>query len=287
MEEKPKDVRLSYSSASLLQSCSQKYYFHKIAGVAKDTDTLEDEKAFNVGKVFHFVMEKTHHSRTDDIGELLKHACKEFDVENEMPMLHGMILKYLETHKLSGLKCAKTEFEMSNDNFIGYIDAILWDENTGEWWVCDLKTAASFSEITAAQLHDDTQLNLYSYFAEDMARQFSYDPTKFRGCRYRVTTKSKLKQKEKENYAQFVGRCYEAVKSYDVIVPIETMCPPKAMARHLRLFAESLKLRDGTAQPLQNFGACGTYFKPCQFWSQCHGSTFTECKARVKILGGE
>lgn len=277
------DLRLSYSSAGLLQSCSQKYYFYKVEGAVPDEDFKDDDTALLVGKAFHYVLEKSNHVKSNTVGPLLKTACEIFKCEDEQAMIHAMILKYLECHEKSKLKCHKAEFEMSNDNFIGYIDGIMMEDN-GDWWVIDLKTASTFSESITAKLHTNTQLNLYAYFAPDMARQFNLDTSKFAGTRYRVTTKTKIKKKESEEYAKYVSRCYESVNSYDCVIPKEIMCPERAMAHHLRLFAESIRLRDGDLKPCPNFDNCLQYFKPCKYWSKCHGATYTECLKKVRVL---
>jgi hypothetical protein len=280
------DRRLSYSSASLLLSCSQKYFFYKVRGLPPDSDFKEDDKALMIGKAFHQVLEKSNHVKSAAMGGLLKQACSTFNIEEEQGMIHGMLLKYLECHELSGLRCHKSEFEMSNENFIGYIDGIFVDDKTEEFWIVDLKTASTFSPSITAKLHTNTQLNLYSYFSGEMATQFNLDASKFAGTRYRVTTKTKIKRRAGEEYAKFVARCYESVDSFDCIIPKEIMRPEMAMAQHLRLFVESLKLRDCTSQPVQNFDNCLQYFKPCKYWSQCHGDLYTNCLNKIKILGG-
>jgi len=281
-ENKVVDTRLSYSSATLLKNCSQKYYYYKVAGVAKDPDAEENYDAFNIGKAFHWVLETNGHTESR-LEELLEEACNTFEVQGSKSMIHAMLLRYLQVHQESGLEVVHCEFELSTDIFIGFIDVILKDSE-GNWWIADLKTASRFSEITAAKLHNDVQLNLYASFSKEIGEYFGLDPKKFKGARYRVTTKSVLKQKVDESYYAHVKRTAKNVKSYDIIVPLDKMNPKKTFEEHKELHKDTLKMREGKLKPVKNLSWCDSYFKPCEYWSKCHGCTFTECKESVDML---
>lgn len=282
-EIKVQDTRLSYSSANLIKNCSQKYYWYKVAGVSKDEDVEENYDAFNVGKAFHYVMEMNNHSE-NDLEKYLEEAVKSFEVEHARGMIHAMLLRYLQVHQSSGLEVVHCEFELSTDMFVGFIDVILKDPNSGEWWIGDLKTASRYSEIKSAMLHNDVQLNLYASFAKEIAEYFGLDPKKFKGARYRVTTKSVLKRKIDESYAAHVKRTAKNVKSYDVIVPIERMDPRGIFAEHKKLHKDSIKMRQGKLKPTRNYSHCDAFFKPCEYFSQCHGCTYTESLKLVDMV---
>jgi hypothetical protein len=275
--------KLSYSSATLLKNCSQKYYYYKVAGLSKDDDAEVNEEAFNIGKCFHWVLEETRH--TDDLlVERLVTGCKTYEVEAHQGMIHAMLLRYLRCHQTSGLKVRSLELGISNDIFVGYIDAIMVDPITDKWWIVDLKTAARASEITFARLATDTQLNLYASFADDIALLLGLDRGNFAGTRYRVTTKSKLKRKATESYDEHVIRTAKNVQSYDVIIPVDVMNPSKAYEDHERLYNKSMDLRIGVAKPERNLSYCDSFFKPCEYWSQCHGATFSKCKGSLEMI---
>ena len=275
------DTRLSYSSATMLQTCSQKYFYYKVAGLAFDEDFEQDSKAFDVGKAFHQILENTMHTRSESLSSELDKSCKDFNVENEKAMIYAMVLKYLDLHERSGLECKATEFQLSTEDYIGFVDVILTGKDG--WWIADLKTASMFSELTAAKLRNDFQLNLYSFFAPDIAAQFDLDPDQFRGCRYRVTTKSRGKYAEYQDFTKAVKSFYKGVHSFDVVVPKEIMSPEVAMARHKELHDFSMSLRTGESKPQKNFKACDEYFRACQYWSQCHGETFSDCKSLIQV----
>ena len=279
---KVKDTRLSYSSATLLKNCSQKYFYYKVAGVAKDLDADDNYDAFNVGKAFHYVMEMNKHTENNLEG-YLDEAVRAFEVEGHKAMIHAMLLRYLQCHQKSGLQVVHCEFELSTDLFVGFIDVIMVDSE-GNWWIVDLKTAARYSEITATKLHNDVQLNLYASFADDIAKYFKLDPKKFKGARYRVTTKSVLKQKVTESYNAYVKRIAKNVKSYDIIIPASKMSPKSFFNEHKKLHKDSMKMREGKLKPTKNYSHCDAFFKPCEYFSQCHGCTFSELKDSIEML---
>lgn len=275
------NTQLSYSSGNLLKNCEQKYFWYKVAQVPKDPDSEQNDTAFNVGKCFHYVLETNDHSEKD-LVKLLTAGVHEFSVPEHQAMIHAMLLRYLQVHIRSGLEVVHCELQMSNDEFIGFIDVIMKDPETGEWWIVDLKTASWFKMATAARLHNDVQLNLYSYFANLIAPQFDLDPDKFAGARYRVTTKSTLKQKATESYEAYVKRMAKGIKSYDVIIPAAKMNPKGIYEEHMDLHKRSLELRDG-AVPKKNFTYCESYFRPCEYWSRCHGKTCSELEEEITM----
>lgn len=275
-------VQLSYSSANLLKNCSQKYYWYKVKQVERDPDSEDNQDAFNVGKAFHHVLEMNMHTN-ERLTELLDEAVETFEVPEHKPMLHAMLMRYLQVHMKSNLKAVHCELGLQNPEFIGYIDVILADDE-GNWWICDLKTARRFAETTLARLKLDVQLNLYTSFAEIIAEQLELDVHKFQGCRYRVTTKSSIKRRKTESYKDFVIRCAESIKSYDVIIPIEEMAPAMTMFEHEQLQKHALALHRGEAEPKKNMSYCDSFFRPCEYFSQCYGKTFTELKGDLEVI---
>jgi len=272
--------KLSYSSATLLQNCEQKYAHRKILETKIDKDSSDSTEAFDVGKAFHQVLEDTLHTRLD-ILKNVEASCKKFKVVKHQAMIHAMVENYLDMHELSGLTCVLCELEISDQTTIGYIDAIMKDA-AGFWWIVDLKTSARWNENILSRLPKDYQLNLYSNFADRFAGILDLELHKFRGCRYRVTTKSKANQKETESYDAFVKRLKRAVKVYDVVVPEDIMDVSGVAKIHQENYERSMKLRGGET-PKKNLSYCESYFRPCEYFSNCHGKIFTEAKDKVEI----
>lgn len=278
------DVRLSYSSMNLLNSCTQKYYHYKIANTPPDADAEEmDTSVFDIGTAFHYVLEMSEHVFNEDT--LMKHLTNQAELfdftEEQKAMVHGMLLKYHKLNIESGLKCIHAELELSSSTFFGLVDVIMVDPE-GYWWIVDLKTAARLQPLTVARLNRDMQLNLYAAFAEGIAGHLELDEKKFLGCRYRVTTKPKLKRKKTESYAAFVKRNYKSCTSYDIAIPIADMNPKQAVELHHNKYEQANRLRSGEEKPIKNFASCDSYFRACAYWSQCCGRTHTESVEAMK-----
>lgn len=267
--------KLSYSSATLLKGCEQRFLYYK-TDTPKDSDFSESVDALNVGTSFHYILEKTQHKKPEKISHLLEHCVKEFKLnEEDVPLVHAMVLKYLRLHKESKLECVGCEIEIQNEYLLGYVDAVMRDER-GFWWIVDLKTTARFSPSKIPQLKMDTQLNLYAYFADQIADKLNLRLDKFLGCRYRVTTKSVAKQRKTESYIDFVTRLIDLVTTYDISIPIEKMSPEKINSQHLNDYVRGKMILDKIILPQRNYNYCENYFKPCPYFSNCHGSNFTQ-----------
>lgn len=283
MEDKKPDsgTRLSYSSSTTLSNCQMKYFHYKVAGTKKDPDCRDDFTAFNVGKAFHQILENTMHQKST--VEMIEEVCVFYKVEEHQAMIHAMVLKYLKVHKKSGLDCVGCEMELLNDIFIGFVDAVMKDDKGG-WWIVDLKTAAMVSPLTFAKLGTDTQLNLYASFAPQIAEYYGLDLNKFKGARYRVTKKSRLKRKASEEYNDFVRRVFAGIESYDAIIPLKVMDPDKAYRKHKALHTMSMAYRGNEYTPMPNYSYCDSFFRPCEYFSQCHGQTYTEAVKNIEVV---
>lgn len=267
---------LSYSSATLLQNCPRKYWHYKINETPIDIDADKSTAAFDIGKAFHKVLEDTKHEFSKFRPQLVLDACKEFNCEDEALKIHAMLLKYYELHKEIGLQCVACETEISTTDFIGYVDAILINPYTKGWWICDIKTAARLDKTLVAKLNSDVQLNLYACFKDALAKQLNLEVDNFRGVRYRVTTKSKLKQKSSEKLEDYIQRVFHNIESVDVPIKAEMLRPQETWDRFKFLHETTLDLdKDNPEGAIQNFSNCNSYFRPCEYWSNCHGACFT------------
>lgn len=268
-------VTLSPSSLSTLLSCQKKYWHKKIAQTKPDADIEEDTEALRVGKAFHKVLEDCRHD-LNGVGysKVLATVWEhELDADVFTPMIYAMLSKYKIVHEKSGLRVKACEIEVRTEDFLGYVDVILEDESG--WWVGDLKTASAYYSNIAAGLFRHTQLNLYAAHAKLLADALGLDVGKFRGCRYRMTTKSKLVRKKDETTEAYVGRLQKSVKSVDFILPVEDMAPAETLASHNAALRFIRNNQDGAAY-MPNYSNCQQYFKSCEFFSQCHGKEYTK-----------
>lgn len=264
--------RLSYSSLKLVQSCPTRYYHHKVAETPNDSD-YEESDALGLGKAFHEVLEKTFHRSAPP--EYVNEAVIKYNIgHNDHQLLKKMLEKYVAFHNSGNLDVVICELPIETKEYLGFIDAVAVDEDLGGFWIIDLKTAARFDENLLPRLAKDMQMNLYAKFASEMhLAHKKLEGKKFLGCRYRVTTKSKAAT-EKGLEA--------GVKVYDIEIPAQVLNPQEAWGVFEEVLEQAIKIQKGES-PSRNYEACMTYFKPCPFFSQCHGKLFTEAKTLVKV----
>lgn len=271
---------LSHSSMKTFLSCQRKFWFKKIGKYPVDPDIEEDTEALRVGKTFHQILEDTGHildglKYSSVVAECWK---QELDEDEFAPMIYAMLSRYKVMHEKSGLKASFCEVEVKTPDFIGFIDVILTD-NEGGWWLGDMKTSAAYYSNIAAGLPRNQQLNLYASYADLIGDQLKLDLSKFKGCRYRVTTKSKLARNTKrgETIEEYISRLCNSVKSVEFIIPKEKLDTSEARRIH-KLVHYYIMSKRALEEYLPNYDSCTQYFKPCEFWSQCHNAFHSEIK---------
>lgn len=264
-------VELSVSSWGTLETCQQKYWHKKVAGTPEDPKEEDADEAFNFGKAFHKVLETTLHTSYSD--KLIDEAIKEFNVDRfSRPLLTAMLDNYVKLHKASGLKVVRCEFELHIKNlYKGFIDFVAQD--THGWWIGDNKTSSRHdAETLKARLHKDRQVNLYSYFSEEVGRALGMTGP-FLGFRYRQSIKSK---------AGTPAGLAKGTPTYDIIIEASALEPDQAWKEFREAHQVAVEIKNGVA-PRKNLKACFEYFKPCEFFSQCHGCLASEGHGKITI----
>ena len=263
-------VKLSYSSMTTLQSCEQKYAHYKVLNSPKDSD-YEESDALGLGKAFHEVLEKTFHKDYNDA--LILEAMVAHNVDaSDKDLLTIMIKKYVEFRKASGIKVIHCELPLATSEYNGFIDYIAVKGD--EWYIGDLKTAGRHDENILSRLPLDPQLNLYAHFADELYIAVpELVGKRFAGCLYSQTTKSK---------AGTIKGLEAGVKVFEMFVPVEVMNPEMIWSLFNEMHIRALEIHAGEA-PKKNLGSCMAYFSPCQYFSLCHGKTFSENKFKVTL----
>lgn len=267
---------LSPSSFQLFSACNRKYFLKKIAKADIDPDASEDTEAFRIGKAFHKVLEVTQHNLSGfSLDKIRAIVCGEYELSehDHLPMIFAMLVKYKKVHDKSKLNTVACELILDLPDFYGIVDAIKSD-NKGNWWICDMKTASSYQPNLIPSLPSHPQLNLYAWKSREIAAARNLDPAKFMGVRYLLTTKTKLVRKASEGFTDYVSRAVNAIKSLDFAIPKEALRPELVIKTH-KLASEYIKKTEEEAFS-PNLGNCMSYHRPCEFWSRCHGNTFTE-----------
>lgn len=281
------DTRLSPSSASILRGCEQKWVHYKVNDTKYDEDYEEGDN-LKIGKAFHWIIEQTEHKYPKRIVPYLKACTENEDIlleKDHYALIVGMVYSYTKYHAKSGLSIVAIEESIEDEKFNGHIDAIMKDKKD-RWWICDNKTFAYFSPSQVSQFANHIQMNLYSYFAPQLAEEHDLDMNKFMGCRLFITTKPRVKRKKDETIGEMAERLKELCATWDVEIPISNMDPNLHMYLHDKLHTRSIKLRTGNTAPSRNYDYCMSYFRPCQYWSNCHGSTYSEGSSGIKTRGG-
>lgn len=268
---------LSPSSLNLFLGCNRRYYHKKIAKTPQDTDYREDQEALSVGKAFHKVLEiKKHILDGLKLFEVFD-VVKEYFPDNpggHTPMIFAMLDKYNVMHKKSRLRAIAVEIEIETPVFFGIVDVVLEDDY-GNYWIGDMKTAAAYRHDLIPQLPGHPQLNLYAFYQVELARKLGLDPSKYMGCRYRMTTKSKIVQNSKDTIEMYIDRLRKSVKSYDFIIPKEKMSPGIIAGVHRKIGTfVNAHLSEDMYTP--NYSNCLNFFRPCEFYSNCHSGRFSD-----------
>lgn len=284
------DGRLSYSSWSLLKQCKRKYLHDKVLKTAIDPDASDSTEAMDLGSAFHDVLEaRVHDTRGMKANEIRPFVEKyeALDWQQHGPLICAMLKHYAIMHARSKMKVLHCEFEILTPEFRGFVDVILQDQE-GKWWIGDMKTTASFNPAIIARLARDEQLNLYAYHLSTIAEALKLPPKSFAGVRYRAVTKSKA-VRGKRSFGDHYEHLLKSVVAYDIPIPkqdLHSMLIYDSF-RHAQKEADAMHAIFKAKGPLQiepNFKACFDYWKPCEFWSQCHGKTFTKAGENPNIV---
>jgi len=282
-------VQLSPSSFGEFSSCQRKYFYRKVMKYDNDPDFPEDNEPFQVGKAFHQVLENRKHQLSGlTLKEVALVAASEgIEDEETWAMIYAMLGAYKKVFDKQGLKVAGCEVQLTSGNFMGFVDVVLHDDS-GNWWIGDMKTVGVWSDSTIQTLPSHPQLNLYAKHRELVAYATGLDETKFMGVAYLATTKSRLKKKAKESLEEFIGRLSESVKSVWVFIPNSVLLIREVSDSHALAagFIDSYSREEYEGKFVRNYGNCMAYFKPCQFYSRCHTRLFTE-DVRVKVVTSE
>jgi hypothetical protein len=272
---------LSHSSGNEILGCEQKYVYRKVQKVQRDNDAPRDTLALDLGKALHACLEDCHHDLTGFPKSQLRTKMADEGVpESQFSLLWAMLGRYRDLHQESELDCVVVEAPIRSANFIGYIDAVMEKDN--KWWIVDVKTASMLNKFLPQILPRDKQLNLYYGFFEP--ETYGLDWENFGGCRYRVVTKSKLKRKKDDNDTLYSERMYKNIQAVEYVIPKEAMRPDLAVEEFDKLRLRQKQLWELPQRAKKNYNNCVSYFRPCEYWSKCHGTEYSSEPKVEEIL---
>lgn len=282
-EKVSKSNPLSYSSMSEFKGCERRYFYRKVARYPTDEDYNDNQIHFAVGKAFHGVQEDTLHEYANLTSEakmkVLRKNCKQYEVKDvdNISVVGALAEIYSRYHLASKSKIIGCEPKIQTDNFLGFVDAVA--QNDQGWFIIDLKTSGQRVENQAPLMAQNVQLNLYAFYRDKLAEMYNLKNSDFLGVSYRNTLKPKIKRKPQELSTDYIDRLVDSGKIFttDFFVPIKNLDPTAHMLSLVNTHTQiQEKLKYGEGRFHRNFGNCMSYFKPCQFFSRCHGKTYSE-----------
>ena len=282
MEAEAVNTRLSYSSYTLLTGCQKRYWHYKINNTPVDSDYNDEKESLTLGKAFHSLLEGVEHNPNVDkekMASVIGLIKSEYQLDDDKTaLIVAMSKQYLSLrehhHKFSKLAPVAIELKVEDDTFLGFID-VVFSDSEGYWYIGDLKTTSRQSETIKARLEMDSQLNLYSYYKEEIAKMLNLNPDKFSGCLYISVNKTTTKRKAGETNSSYVSRLMGAIEARVYVVPIKEEKSNSIKLDFNYHYALTMALREGL-EPRKNLSYCENYFSPCPYWSQCHGHNYTE-----------
>jgi len=293
----PKLFPLSYSASNELETCEFKYACRKMYKVEPDIE--DDTVALRWGSACHKILEDTDWVASNFNLDIYDNALVEygFKLKGESGKLlildeqvcygvYAAAVSLLQLAKKQKLETVACEFEIKLPYLYGFIDRICKEESGG-WWIQDLKTSARIMEAElAARLIRDKQLNLYALpeVIEMICNQYNLEAENFRGVRYTVAFKTKAKVKTKEKLKDYTERNQPKVLDFEI--PAEKLDGKTILSEHLAKITRASKLRAGLETPIRNYGSnsCFAYNKPCPYFSQCYGKKAEELQSEIKLM---
>lgn len=280
-------VILSNSMVKAFKTCERQFVYNYVLSKEKDSDYISP-KYFAFGNAFHKVLEDTLHDSNKFTVELLNSVSDEFGLDPvyEKAKLVQCLKLYYQEHNKSGLKILDVEVYFKSQN-AGTIDAIAIDSNG--WWIIDLKTAASLSNMRPELLNVDTQVGLYASHAPEvqalLEEKHGIQLGEFLGIKLREVTKAKeRKKKEVENFDQFYNRL-KPIEFRELT--LEKQYIECEETRHY-MEVESERVNDtikkfieggeNIKNVIRNTNSCSNPLTKefCPFFSTCHGKSASE-----------
>jgi len=296
-------IKLSHSARTTLYTCQRKWLFAK-THVEKDFDAPDDEN-LRFGSAVHHVLEHTNRVRQDQerILELTREAGEKYRMGHKLHGIYYCAQNYFDMHLKSGLECLYSEVRFDLGWWVGIVDEILYDNTHKVWWIGDTKTTGRAEiEKWTASLKFDPQMMTYAAFHIEIARVLQdpkIRPENFAGCRYRPTLKlgdtrdaEPLPEETCHDYwvRQIGKKIRGKVKAekecaWDFVIEYGAGDIYKLRSDHIRHLLSDLCLAENIYHYRQiasrNYGSCMAWFRPCEYWSRCHGG---RCYTNTKYM---
>lgn len=202
-------MKFSYSRVGCFGNCPYQYKLRYIDGLK----TLPDQTADNalyLGTAIHTAFE------TGSIEEAIKSYRSNYNVITDAHINEEIKLEYLIPKVLELLPEAECEVEIKTDDFIGYIDRLVYlftdEQGIAHYEIWDYKYSNNIEGyLKSGQLH------LYKYYFEK-----THPNTVVDALRYvfipKISIRQKLKAKPPETIIEFRNRLHEHLEASEIKV---------------------------------------------------------------------
>lgn len=217
---------ITHSSLECFKQCRQKYknrYLAHIYPVLK-SNALEFGSAMH--EVLQQLFETIEAQQTDNVTEyepkesIISRLCEMIDITTleqfDKAKLKGLITGYVNKWYESDCQkyeivdvekefCKPLEFGTIKHSFVGKVDGIIRDKETGKFYILEHKTASIVDDDYINQKHIDSQTMTYALFIMDTMQ------IKVSGAVHDLITKQKIRQKKGETDDEFAQRLIDDV----------------------------------------------------------------------------
>lgn len=258
---------ITYSSLQCFQSCHQKYKLRYMDCIVPK----EKSNALEFGSAMHIALEQYFkHVRTSQAFLDLTGVCDfRFDCNKiltnkvEASKLAGLLAGYIrkwysDDYSNHDIIEIEKEFKVRivGNDFVGKIDGLLRNKETGKYYILEHKTASVVDEAYVAQKDIDSQtLNYANAIQMDMGIEVS-------GAIHDIITKQKIRQKKGESEEDFCRRLEEDVTDDNferIVVEFSPGQLEESLAElqsQMQELQECRRFHKCTGACLGRFGAC-------------------------------
>lgn len=269
-------MQLSFSQISTLFRCPQAWKYKYIDKVQPD---YTDTEALQFGKAYHHMLQSTEYKIClDGLEEKLIEIANMFGLNSQQA--YALAACYMSSCKdwklveeqLGRLKIVGTEVEINTENIIGYIDNVVVNEDSGTWYIVELKTASFVTDYR--RLPYEPQIAIYTLHKNIIADSVKVEEEKYGGVLYREVIKTRKQPRNKESILEYAERVsYEIVCNTWLVKP--RMDYVDTWLKHARKEAEDIQ--EGRKEALKVYGKnCFMWGKPCEYFSRCYAASAPE-----------
>ena len=217
---------ITHSSLECFKQCRQKYFHRYMAHIypAQKSNALEFGSAMH--EVLQQLFETIEAQQTDNVseyepkGSIISRLCEMVEISNleqfDKAKLKGLITGYVNKWYESDCQkyeiidvekefCKPFQFGVFKHSFVGKVDGIIRDKETGKFYILEHKTASIVDDDYVSQKQIDSQTMTYALFIMDTMQ------IKVSGAVHDLITKQKIRQKKGETDDEFCQRLMDDV----------------------------------------------------------------------------